>query len=40
MENNKYKILVLSDLKDTASTTLKSTIGLAKMIDADIHCFM
>lgn len=39
MGNNKYKILVLSDLKDTSSTALKSTIGLAKMIDADIHLF-
>lgn len=36
---NKYKILVLSDLKKTSRTALKSTIGLAKMIDGDINFF-
>jgi nucleotide-binding universal stress UspA family protein len=39
MTNNKYKILVLSDLKDTASTILKSTVGLAKIIDGAINVF-
>lgn len=39
MRNNKYKILVLSDLKDSKATILKSTISLAKMIDADIQLF-
>lgn len=39
MKNNKYKILVLSDLKKTASTTLKSSVSLAKMIDAEIALF-
>lgn len=39
MENYKYKILVLSDLKKTASTTLKSSVNLAKMIDAEIALF-
>ncbi|SFZ90450.1 Nucleotide-binding universal stress protein, UspA family [Flaviramulus basaltis] len=36
MKNYKYKILVLSDLKNTADTMLKSTISLAKMIDGEI----
>lgn len=39
MKNNKYKILVLSDLKKTASTTIKSSVSLAKMIDAEIALF-
>lgn len=39
MKNNKYKILVLSDLSKSASTTLKSSVGLAQMIDADIELF-
>lgn len=39
MKNNKYKILVLSDLKDTASTILKSSVSLAKMIDGEIALF-
>lgn len=39
MENKKYKILVLSDLKDTTQTTLKNTIGLAKMIGGDVEFF-
>jgi len=39
MKNNKYKILVLSDLKKTADTTLKSSVSLAKMIDAEIALF-
>ncbi|MDO6595723.1 universal stress protein [Oceanihabitans sp. 2_MG-2023] len=39
MKNNKYKILVLSDLKKSVSTTLKSSVSLAKMIDAEIALF-
>lgn len=39
MENNKYKILVLSDLKEIVSGTLKSSVSLAKMIDAEIAVF-
>ncbi|WAC00887.1 universal stress protein [Lacinutrix neustonica] len=36
MTHNKYKILVLSDLKKSAELELKSTVGLAKMIDSEI----
>ncbi|WP_339918041.1 universal stress protein [Yeosuana marina] len=39
MKKNKYKILVLTDLKDSTSTTIKSTISLSKMIDGDIELF-
>lgn len=39
MKNNKYKILVLSDLKESASTTLKSSIKLAQILDAEIALF-
>lgn len=39
MKSNKYKILVLSDLKKSTSTTLKSTVSLAKMINGDIEFF-
>jgi len=39
MKNNKYKILVLADLNNNAKTTIKSSIGLAKMIDAEIEVF-
>jgi len=39
MKNYKYKILVLSDLKKTANTTLRSSVSLAKMIDAEIALF-
>jgi vacuolar-type H+-ATPase subunit F/Vma7 len=39
MKNNKYKILVLSDLKESASKTLKSSVSLAKMIHGDITFF-
>ena len=35
----KYKILVLSDLKESTSTTLKSTINLATMINGEIDLF-
>lgn len=36
---NKYKILVLTDLKKTASTTIKSSVSLANIIDAEIAVF-
>ncbi|MFL1010722.1 universal stress protein [Flavisericum labens] len=36
---NKYKIVVLSDLKDSSEKTLKSSISLAKTIGADIKFF-
>ncbi len=36
MKNSKYKILVLSDLKKSAESELKSAVSLAKMIDGDI----
>ncbi len=39
MKNNRYKILVLSDLKKSTATMLKSTVGLAKIIDGDISLF-
>ena len=39
MKKHKYKILVLSDLKESKSKTLLSTVSLAKMIDADINFF-
>lgn len=36
---NRYKILLLSDLKEGAENSLRSTISLAKMIDGDISLF-
>ncbi|MGE5943405.1 MAG: hypothetical protein ACM31G_03595 [Flavobacteriales bacterium] len=41
MEKNisKHKILVLSDLKNSTSNILKSTISLAKMFNGDIQFF-
>ncbi|WP_299271928.1 universal stress protein [uncultured Psychroserpens sp.] len=39
MKTNKYKILVLSDMKSTATRTIKNSISLSKMIDGDIHFF-
>jgi len=39
MKNNRYKILVLSDLKNSESTLLKSSVGLAKMIDGEVKLF-
>jgi len=39
MKNNKYKILVLSDLKDTTQNVLKSSISLAKMVNGEINFF-
>lgn len=39
MKSNKYKILVLSDLKKRAVTTLESSVSLANMINAEIELF-
>ncbi|OUS01440.1 hypothetical protein A9Q86_06565 [Flavobacteriales bacterium 33_180_T64] len=39
MKNNKYKILVLSDLKEKTNSTLKNAISLSKMIGANIEFF-
>ncbi|WP_047417300.1 universal stress protein [Cellulophaga sp. Hel_I_12] len=39
MKNKKYKILVLSDLKDTTQNVLKSSISLAKMVNGEINFF-
>lgn len=39
MKNKKYKILVLSNLKDSTDTILKSTISLSKIINSEIHFF-
>lgn len=36
MKNKKYKILLLSDLKNNSDTILKTTANLAKMIGANI----
>lgn len=37
MKTNKYKILVLSDLNKSTSKTIKSSVSLAKIVDADIN---
>ena len=39
MKEKKYKILVLSNLKDSTNSILKSTISLAKIINCEIHFF-
>lgn len=39
MKKNKYKIVVFSDLKESLNNTLKSTIGLANMINGEIELF-
>jgi len=39
MKNNRYKILVLSDLKNSTNSTLRSGVSLAKMIDGDVDFF-
>lgn len=39
MKRSSYKILVLSDLKSSTDTTLKSTVNLAKMIGGSIVFF-
>lgn len=39
MKSKNYKILALSNLSDATETILKSTISLAKIIDAEIHFF-
>ncbi len=35
----KYKIVVLSDLNDSALTAIKSAVSFAKMIDGDVEVF-
>ncbi len=39
MKKNKYKIVVFSDLKGPLNNTIKSTVGLAKIINGDIELF-
>jgi nucleotide-binding universal stress UspA family protein len=39
MKNSSYKILVLSDLKGTAKTLLKSTVVISKIINGEIELF-
>lgn len=39
MKTNKYKILVLTDLKDSTKNVLRSTANLCKMIDGDVSLF-
>lgn len=39
MKTNKYKILVLSDINKSVNSILKSSIALAKKINADIEFF-
>jgi nucleotide-binding universal stress UspA family protein len=36
---NKYKILVLADLNKSTSKILKSSVSIAKIVDADINFF-
>ena len=36
---NKFNILVLSDLNETTSKTIKSGVSFAKIVDADINFF-
>ena len=39
MKNNKYKILVLSDLKESSESLLESTLSLAERVHGDIEFF-
>ena len=39
MKDNKYEILILSDLKKPTDVALKSAVSLAKMINANISLF-
>ena len=39
MKNTKHKITILTDLKGNLDSLLKSTVGLAKMVDAEITVF-
>lgn len=39
MKKDKYKILVLSDLKKSTDAVLKSTVSLAKMVGGDIQLY-
>lgn len=38
-KSKKHKILVLSDINKSTSNTLKSSVSLAKIVNADIHFF-
>ncbi|MEO9890883.1 universal stress protein [Aurantibacter sp.] len=37
MKNNKYKIVIFTDLKESMDTNIKSAINLAKMINGEIE---
>lgn len=39
MKKNTYKIVVLTDLKNSSLDTIKSTVSLAKMINGEVHVF-
>lgn len=39
MKNKKYKILLLSDLKSSTESILKTTMNLAQIIGADVNLF-
>ena len=39
MKKTNYKILVLAEMNELASSTLKNGISLAKMVTADVHFF-
>lgn len=39
MKNKKQKILILSDLKESTSSILKSTVSIAKMINCEVEFF-
>ena len=39
MEKSQYKILVLSDLTKSTTSTLRSSASLAKMIDGNVEFF-
>ncbi|MBM1104963.1 universal stress protein [Aurantibacter crassamenti] len=39
MKNNKYKIVIFTDLKDSVNTTLISAINFAKMVNGEIEIF-
>lgn len=39
MKNSKYKILILSDLNESTNKTIKSSISLSKIVNADVSFF-
>lgn len=39
MKRKKYKVLVLTDLKKSTRSTLKSAVSLAKLLDAELDLF-